>query len=258
MDTVDTADAAPVAANEQLVAIVAHELRYPLYPIRNAAALLRKESLDEATIRRAADIIERQAAAMHRLIGDLVDVSRMQLGAIEMRPTRAALSELMQHALESAAPLASERGHSLTVSVTPETIYLSMDVLRLGQALHNIIANASKFTDRHGHIHVRAERNAAEVVIIVSDTGMGIPQEEIEVIFELFARSQQAARVEPGLGLGLYLARFLIQAHGGTVTATSAGPGRGSEFIVRLPCETPAEMVVDPTAPGPAGDRSPA
>lgn len=249
---------APEGAQEQLVAIVAHELRYPLFPIRDAAALLRQESPDAATVRRAAEIIERQAAAMNRLIGDLVDVSKMQLGAIQMRPARALLSGLMEHAVESATPLVTDRGHALTVSVTPEAIYLNMDVLRLGQALHNIIANASKFTDKHGHIHVRAQREAAEVVIVVSDNGIGIPPAELEAIFELFGRSQHEPRIEPGLGLGLYLARYLIDAHGGTVSAASAGPGQGSVFTVRLPCEAPVEAAIEPGEVATAGDRFPA
>jgi signal transduction histidine kinase len=245
-------------ANEQLVAIVAHELRYPLIPIRNAAALLRQDSLDAATVRRAAEIIERQAIGMNRLIGDLVDVSRLQLGAIELRPARALLSELMERAVEAAAPMASERGHTLAVSVTPEPVYLNIDVLRLGQALHNIIANACKFTDKHGRIHMRAQRDGAEVEIVVSDTGIGIPRAELEAIFELFRRSVPGGRIEPGLGLGLYLARHLIDAHGGTVIAACAGPGRGCVITVRLPCELPMRLPDEQHDAEPAVDPIPA
>jgi signal transduction histidine kinase len=224
--------------HEELVAIVAHELRYPLVPIRRAAAMLKEDVVDVTTIQRVAGIVERQAQAMNRLIGDLVDAARMQQGEVELRRTRATLSDLMECAAESAAPLVSERGHCLTMSAPGEQVYLSMDVLRMNQALLNIIANATKYTDRHGHIVVRARREGDQAVIIVSDTGIGIPPHDLEAIFGLFAKSSPGLRTEPGLGIGLYLARQFIEAHGGTVTASSAGMGRGSEFLIRLPCET--------------------
>jgi signal transduction histidine kinase len=207
-------------------------------PIRNAAALLKRDSLDAGAIRRAAEIIERQANGMSRLISDLVDVSRMEQGGLEMRRERVPLSDLVDRALESAGPHASERGHTLSISVSHESIYLQMDVLRVGQSLQNIIANASKYTDEYGHIHVRAQREDAWVVITVRDTGIGIPPDELETIFGLFVRSARNAYGGPGLGIGLYLARHFVEAHGGTVTAASAGAGRGSEFTIRLPCES--------------------
>jgi signal transduction histidine kinase len=208
-----------------------------LVPIRNAAALLRQQSVDADTVRRAADIIDRQVSGMQRLIGDLADVSRMQLGALELRRERAPLSALIDHAIESAGPMVADRGHSLSVSVTTQPIYLYMDVMRLGQALHNIISNASKYTDEQGSIDVSAYYDEARLIISVCDTGIGIPQPELEAIFGLFVQAGQGARVEPGLGLGLYLARHFIEAHHGTVSAASAGPGLGSLFTVSLPCE---------------------
>ena len=253
-----TATSALDGTHDQLVAIVAHELRYPLMPLRNAVALLRQESPDAATVSRAAEIIERQASDMHRLIGDLVDVSRMQFGALELRRVRAPLSALMEHAIDSAGPMANERGLTLYISVSPLPVHLNMDVLRLGQALHNIIVNASKYTDNLGHIHVRAQREGAHAVVTVTDTGVGIPEAELERIFGLFAQSDRGGRVEAGLGLGLYLARYLVEAHGGTVTATSAGADLGSEFTVRLPCEVPTERKVAPADAEPEGDLSPA
>jgi signal transduction histidine kinase len=224
-------------ANEQFIANVAHQLRYPLVPIRNAAALLKREAPDPATIRQVADIIERQTSGMHRLIGDLLEVSRLELGALTLHRARAPLFELMEQAMESCAVFANERGHTLFVSVTPTPVYLHMDVLRLSQALHHIIINACKYTDKHGHIRIRAQQEGMLAVITVSDTGDGILPAELEAIFELFVQSEHGRRVEPGLGLGLYLARHLIEAHGGTVIAESAGAGRGSVFTIRLPCE---------------------
>jgi signal transduction histidine kinase len=224
----------------QLIAIVAHELRYPLVPIRNAAALLQKDLVDSATIKRAAGIIERQVTGMNRLIGDLVDVSRMQRGTMEIRRVSALLSTLLEWSIESAQPLANERGHTLSVSVSREPVYLDMDLLRMSQALLNIIANAIKYTEGHGSIVVRAHREGTQAIIIVSDNGIGIAEAEQEAIFGLFAKSAQGMRVEQGLGIGLYLARHFIEAHGGTVTAASAGIGRGSDFTICLPCEAPA------------------
>jgi len=221
----------------QLIAVVAHELRYPLVPIRNAAALLKHNASDSATIHRAAGIIERQVTGMNRLIGDLVDVSRSQRGVIEMRRTRASLSDLLEFTAESAVPLVRERGHNLNVNTPQEAIYLPIDLMRVSQALLNIIANSTQYTDRLGVITVLAYREGAQAVIVVRDTGCGIPPRDLEAIFGLFAKSAQGMRVEQGLGIGLYLARHFIAAHGGTVTATSTGVGRGSEFTVRLPSE---------------------
>jgi signal transduction histidine kinase len=223
----------------QLIAIVAHELRYPLVPIRNAAALLQREVVDAATIRRSADIIERQVNGMNRLIGDLVDVSRMQRGTMEIRPALAPMSVLLECVMESAQPLANERRLTLTSDFDDEPLWLNMDLLRLSQALLNIVANATRYSEGKGNVHVRAFRDGMHAVVIVSDEGIGIAQSDLESIFGMFVKSAQGMRVEPGLGIGLYLARHFIEAHGGTVTAASAGVGRGSEFIIRLPCETP-------------------
>jgi signal transduction histidine kinase len=233
----EAAEADVFNTHNQLIAIVAHELRYPLVPIRRAAEMLRHEVVDAATVERAVAIIERQTNGMNRLIGDLVDAARMQRGAVELRRARTALSDLLECVAECAAPLVDERGHDFTMSGPDEPVYLPMDVLRINQALLNIIANATRYTDRHGHIALRAWRERDRAVIVVSDTGIGIPPHDLESIFGLFVKSSQGLRIEPGLGIGLYLARHLIEAHGGTVTATSAGVGHGSEFTVRLLCE---------------------
>jgi signal transduction histidine kinase len=253
------AAAATHAPNEHLIAIVAHELRYPLVPIRNAAALLKQDALDAATIRRAAEIIERQANGMHRLIADLVEVTRMQLGPIELRTARATLDTVLERAIESVAPIAREHGQTLSINRSPEPIYLEVDVLRLASALHNIIGNAFKYTEPHGFIHIRTKRHGCEALIIVSDTGAGIPAADLERIFGLFVQSGPRERIEAGLGIGLYLARHLIEAHHGTVTAASDGRERGSVFTVRLPCEPPTlRSNAQQSDAAQAGDRSPA
>ena len=242
--------------NAELIAMVAHELRQPLLPIRHAAALLGNAVPDPATMRRAAEIIEREADNMNRLIGDLVDVSRMQAGALQLRCKRAPLSELMERAIESAGLLASDHGHRLSVSVPPEPIYLQMDVLRLCEALHNLIANACQHANKHGHIHVRAQRNGARVCIVVSPTGNGIPDAQREPAIDQIAHAGRGSRVQAGLGL--YLARCFVEAHGGTVTAASAGENRGGEFTIGLPCEGSTAIVPAAAGEPAAVDRFPA
>jgi signal transduction histidine kinase len=244
-----SATAALAGANEQFIANVAHQLRYPLVPIRNAVSLLKREAPDPVTIRQAVDIIERHTNGMQRLINDLVDLSRLELGTLSLHPVRAEVSRLMELALESIGASANERGHTLSVSVAPAPIFVHMDAMRLTQALYHIIANACRYTDKHGHIVIRAQQEQLFAVITVSDTGEGIRAAELETIFGMFVQSERGRRAEPGLGLGLYLARHLIEAHGGTVIADSAGLGRGSVFTVKLPCE-PASVPVFGLVPG--------
>jgi signal transduction histidine kinase len=232
-----SATASLAGANEQFIANVEHQLRYSLVPIRNAAALLKRETPDPAMIRRVADIIERQANGMHRLIGDLVDASRIEAGTLTLHPARAQVSRLLELAMESNGVFANERGHTLSMSVAPTPMFVQVDVARLTQALHHIIANACKYTDNHGHIFIRAQQDGRFAVIAVSDTGEGILPAELETIFGLFMQGGHGRPAESGLGLGLYLARRLIEAHGGTVIAESAGAGRGSVFTIKLPCE---------------------
>jgi len=253
-----SAPAARTDVSEQFIDNVAHQLRYPLVPIRNAAALLKREPTDPATVRRVAEIIERQTNGMHRLIGDLVDLSRVELGALTLHRSRNLLSRLMELAIESTEAFASERGHALFMSVAPAPIFIHMDSARMTQALHHIIANACKYTDKHGHIFIRAQQEGLLAVITVSDTGDGILPSELERIFGLFVQCEHARRADPGLGLGLYLARHLIEAHGGTVIAESAGAGRGSVFTIKLPCEAVSVLAPESADGAPATDPSPA
>lgn len=252
------ATAAPGVDDAQLIAMVADELRQPLFPIRHAAAMLSGAAPDAATVQRAAEIIQREANSMNRLIGDMIDVSRMEMGTLELFRKRAPLSELMDRAIESAEPFARVCGHRLSVSVPAEPVYLQMDVPRLGHALNNLIANACKYTDKRGHIYIRAQRHGARVSIVVSDSGVGIPAAQLESVFGLFAQAGQDGPLQAGLGLGLYLARRFVEAHGGTVTAASAGENRGSEFTILVPCESSTAMVPE-SARGEqsAVDRSP-
>jgi signal transduction histidine kinase len=253
-----SATAALAGVNERFIANVAHQLRYPLVPIRNAAALLKREAPDPATIRRVADIIERQTNGMHRLIGDLVDVSSLELGTLTLHRARTKVSRLMELALESVGAFANERGHTLSVSLAPTPMFVHVDAARVTQALHHIISNACKYTDKHGHIIVRVQQERLFAVISVSDTGEGILPAELETIFGLYVRSDHGRCAEPGLGLGLYLARHLIEAHGGTLIAESAGIGRGSVFTVKLPCDSASAVTLEFADGARATDPSPA
>ncbi len=233
----DLADA--VARNEDLfVAILAHELRNPLGPIRNAAMLLKGGTLDAAATRQTSDIIDRQVDGMSQLIDDLLDVSRLRLGNLQLRRTIVSVSEIVQRTVETVGPFIRGRGQALVVSSPPEPMDLHADVVWLSQALQNLLRNAGKYTNPGGEIHIGWMRDADEAVIVVSDNGIGIAAPQLDAIFDIWEQAGQAAteRSEGGVGIGLYLARRVIEAHGGSLHAASDGPGRGSQFTVRLPC----------------------
>jgi signal transduction histidine kinase len=233
----DLADA--LARNkDRFVAILAHELRNPLGPIRNAAALLKGGTLDAAATRQTSDIIDRQVHGMSQLIDDLLNVSRLCLGNLELRRTIVTVSEIVQRTVETVGPFIVGRGQALVVSLPPEPIDLDADVVWLSQALQNLLRNAGKYTNPGGEIHIGWVRDADEAVITVSDNGIGIASAQLDAIFDIWAQAGQAAteRSEGGVGIGLYLVRRVIEAHGGTVHAASDGPGLGSQFTVRLPC----------------------
>jgi signal transduction histidine kinase len=244
-------------ADDHLLAILVRELRYPLVPIRNAAALLKQEFPEHVTVRRAADTIESHASDMGRLISDLLDVSLVRQGKMHLRRGVVPLGRVIDTALKSSEGFANDRGHHITRSVAPENLHVRVDVTRLAQALRCVFANATCYTDRGGLIHVRAERQGAHAVLMVRDTGIGMARDELERIFGLFCRSAQGGRVEPGLGIGLYLARHLIEAHGGTIRAASAGMGLGCEFTIRLPTVL-AIAAPETDFEEPADDLSPA
>lgn len=220
------------------VAMVAHELRDPLMPIINAAAVLRRMPLDVDLVHRSAGIIERQAKVMNRLIDDLLNVSRVQTAKLQLQRSAVTMAEIVEQCLESMSPLFQQRGQRLVMSVSVEVMAMYADPLRLGQALRNLVANAAKFSDPKDEVLVRAFRDQREAVVTVTDTGAGIEPAELEMIFGLFTQAERtrAPHTNGGLGIGLYLARHFAEAHGGSLTATSDGPGRGSTFMLRIPC----------------------
>jgi PAS domain S-box-containing protein len=221
---------------DEFVATLAHELRNPLGPIRNAVRILQAKGPREPELEWGRSVIERQVSHMARLLEDLLDVSRITQGKLELRRAPATLQAVIESAVETSRPAIEAAGHSLDVQLPAEPIVLEVDSVRLEQVFANLLTNAAKYTERGGRITVIARRDSGEVVTTVSDTGIGIAPEMIGKLFQMFSQATPALkRAQGGLGIGLSLVKGLVELHGGTVEARSEGTGRGSEFIVRLP-----------------------
>lgn len=221
---------------DEFLAMLAHELRNPLAPIRTAVQLLRLKELGSQQRTRARDVIERQVEHLVALIDDLLDVSRITRGMITLQREPVLVGAIVARAVETTRPAIDANRHELTLELPDELIAVDGDKTRLVQVLANILHNASKFMDPGGRIHLKVTREASHVVISVSDTGIGISQELLPKIFDLFTQvHSKAERAQSGLGIGLALVRRLTEMHGGTVTARSEGPGRGTELTVRIP-----------------------
>jgi PAS domain S-box-containing protein len=226
---------------DAFIATLAHELRNPLAPIRNAIEIMRLHGRAPPEHTMARDVIDRQARHLTRLVDDLLEVSRITRGKVQLRMERVALAAALNDAVEAVHPLMQSLAHTLTVEPPSEALYLLGDSTRITQVVLNLLNNAAKFTPRGGHIWLSAERAGDEALIHVRDTGVGIPAEHLSRIFEMFSQvTPSIERAAEGLGIGLALVRGLLELHGGTIEASSAGPGKGSEFIVRLPL-APAE-----------------
>ena len=231
----------------EFLAMLAHELRNPLAPIRNAMELLRSFDLKDEIQQRQANIIDRQIGHMARLLNDLLDVSRITTGKVELNKTPLALREIFAHAIETSLPLIEAHNHTLTVTNPPASLQIMADMDRLAQALANLLSNAAKYTEDGGHIWFEAARENNQAVIRVRDTGVGIHPDLLPYIFDLFTQADHSlGRSQGGLGIGLTLVRDLVTLHGGTVEAHSAGLGQGSEFIVHLPLLTRDEAEAKP------------
>ena len=225
---------------DEFLAMLAHELRNPLAPLRNAAEVMRRVAVDDSRIARVQPMIERQVGHLARLIDDLLDVSRINQGKISLSLEPVDVEGLLRHALQTSRPIIDSRSHEAELLVPNEPLWVSADPVRLTQVVCNLINNAAKFTDPGGHIQVVAEASDGEVSIRVIDDGPGIDADFLPHVFDLFTQGERAAdRSQGGLGIGLSLARNVTALHGGTLTAYSAGPGQGSEFVVRLPLIEP-------------------
>lgn len=220
----------------EFLAMLAHELRNPLAPIRTGLQLLKMQGIDGQTVDETTEIMERQLTHLVQLVDDLLDVSRIVSGKIALRKETLSLSEIIQAAAEEVQPTLDARGHELMVTLPQKPMLIEGDLVRLAQVLVNILANAAKFTPTPSQIWLSAERDGGRAVLRIRDTGIGIAPEALPKIFDLFVQEEASlARSEGGLGLGLTLSKRLVELHGGLISATSGGKGKGSEFVVRLP-----------------------
>ncbi len=244
---------------DEFLAMLAHELRNPLAPLRNASHLLQQPGLDRPAVERAGAMMGRQVQQLGRLVDDLLDLSRIARGKMELRRERVDLREVARRAADVSRPLAEARRHELTVSLPGAPVPVLADPARLEQVLTNLLNNAARYTPEGGRIWLTAEVEGGGVVVSVRDTGIGIPPGMLPHIFGLFAQVGRAEeRAGGGLGIGLSLVKSLTEMHGGSVEARSEGPGRGSEFVVRwpLPAEQPPAGVNAPPDNAPAAVRA--
>ncbi len=227
---------------DQFLALLAHELRNPLAPIRNAVHILRmSDAAKTAPVTQLLPMMERQLAHMVRLLDDLLDVSRITNGMIELRRETIDVAQAVQAGVEASKPVIDALGHDLSVGLPPEPVMIEADPVRLAQVVSNLLNNAAHYSPRGARIHLAAQREGPELRLSVTDTGTGLRTEDLDNIFGLFVQiGGPSTRRQGGLGIGLSLVRSLVEMHGGRVEARSAGLGHGSEFIVRLPALPPA------------------
>ncbi|QJX01189.1 Chemotaxis protein methyltransferase CheR [Frigoriglobus tundricola] len=231
---------------DEFLATLAHELRNPLAPIRTGLQLLRLSGGDVVTGEKARTMMERQLGQMVRLVDDLMDVSRINQGKLELRKERIDLAAVLTSAVETSRPLIEQMDHHLEVVLPPQPVVVEADLTRLAQVFMNLLNNAAKYTERGGRITLAAEWHGGDVAVAVRDTGIGIAPDQLPRLFEMFSQVTTALeRSQGGLGIGLCLVKRLVEMHGGRIEAGSDGPGKGSEFIVRLP------VVVEATRPQP-------
>ena len=244
---------------DEFLATLAHELRNPLAPIRQAAALAVHPGATPDKIRWSHAVIERQTAHMARLLDDLLDVSRITRGRLEVRRTRVALRAVVDAAVETARPAIDAGKHSLTVTLPDEPLALDADAFRISQVLANLLTNAAKYTANQGRIQLAAAQVGEDVEIRITDNGIGIASEDLPKIFEMFAQVKPTLdRKEAGLGIGLALSKALVELHGGTLEGRSEGLGKGSEFTIRLRLATPQQEEAMPAGPAVSDHTRPA
>jgi PAS domain S-box-containing protein len=221
---------------DEFLALLAHELRNPLAPLRNGLQVMRLAADNANLVAKTRDMMDRQLSHMVRLIDDLLDISRISRNKMELRLSRVLLADIVSSAVETARPALEAAGQELTVALPPEPVHLDADLTRLAQVFGNLLNNSAKYTERGGHIELTAARDGGQVVVAVRDDGIGIPAAALPNIFDLFSQVDRSIeRSTGGLGIGLALVKGLVEMHGGTVEAASPGQGKGSTFTVRLP-----------------------
>jgi PAS domain S-box-containing protein len=242
---------------DEFLALLAHELRNPLAPIRYALAIAGKADCSAEQQRRAEDVIARQIAHMGRLLDDLLDTSRITRGTLELKKNPTELTSIIGAAIETSRPALIAKNQQLLLDLPRQAVWLDADALRLAQVFSNLLINASKYTDPAGQIRLHAREENHEVIVSVRDNGIGIAPEMIPRLFTLFCQAHGALdRSEGGLGIGLSLARGLVELHGGSITAHSDGVSTGSEFTVRLPAGSPVRETSDAQTPAQAANDS--
>jgi PAS domain S-box-containing protein len=245
---------------DEFLATLAHELRNPLAPIRSSLHILRSSGDGKPADRRLLDMMERQVGHMVRLVDDLLEISRITRGKIELRPETAEVQAIIRSAVDTSRPLLDAAHHELEISVPPDPILVEADPVRLSQVIANLLNNAAKYTPEGGRISLAAFEEDGEVVIAVRDTGVGIPTEMLPRVFELFTQVDRTRKhSQGGLGIGLALVKSLVEMHHGRVEARSEGTGEGSEFVVRLPLLAASSGALGSAAPtaGPRDERPP-
>jgi signal transduction histidine kinase len=221
---------------DEFLAMLAHELRNPLAPLRNAAEILRRVPSGDERHGHSVDMIMRQVSVLTRLVEDLLDISRITQGQIELRLERVQLAPLIDMAVETVNPLVRQKQHELRAAVSAESVWVQGDAMRLVQCLVNLLTNAVKYTDAGGRIELQLLAEPGRAVIRIQDNGAGIAPEFLPRVFDLFVQGEATLdRSQGGLGVGLSLVRRIVQLHGGDVACMSEGPGRGSTFEIRLP-----------------------
>jgi PAS domain S-box-containing protein len=225
---------------DEFIALLAHELRNPLAPLRNGLEVIRLAGGDASAVSHSRSMMERQLSHMVRLVDDLLDASRISRNKMELRKERVLLADAISAAVETVRPMIEAAGHKLQVSLPPGPVFLDADLTRLAQVFGNLLSNSAKYSEHGGRIRLCAERQGDDVVVRVSDNGIGIPAESLDNIFDMFSQVDRSIeRSTGGLGIGLALVKALVEMHGGTVSAASEGEGRGSTFTIRLPLAEP-------------------
>lgn len=229
---------------DEFLAILAHELRNPLSPMRNVLEIMRFKEAKDPFIQWSREMIERHVSQMTHLVDDLMESARISQGRLELRKQRLNIVDVIQNSIESTHVLIKELKHNFTMDIPKFSIFVDADSTRIIQIVSNLLTNAAKYTPEGGNIHLKVFQEAKEAVLSVTDSGIGIPREQLSNIFAMFSQLTPALeRSQGGLGIGLALVQGLVKLHGGIITAHSEGEGKGSEFIVRLPIsDAPVEM----------------
>jgi CheY-like chemotaxis protein/nitrogen-specific signal transduction histidine kinase len=244
---------------DEFLATLAHELRNPLAPVRNAVELLKLQSGEPERVEWATQLIDRQVRSLARLIDDLMDVSRINQGRIELRREIVTLGEVLSDAVETVKPHMESAGHELVVLLPDPSLSVEADRTRLAQAFVNLLHNAAKYTDPGGRIEVVVNVEKGQATVTIRDNGIGIAPEHLENVFEMFSQVESAlSRSRGGLGIGLSLTQRLVQMHGGSVKASSEGLGKGSRFQVQLPLAAHTMGAISLDHDGPQGKQAPA